>query len=343
MSSSAMMTKTIDQLTGRQKAAVILMVLGTEATAHITQRLLPEEVEAISYEIARVEHVAPEVVDAVLFEWAETVRAAELLANGGVEFAREVLERAFGPERAESMFRRIQAQLSENAGLNRLRRVDPHHLASMLRNEHPQTIAVVLAHLDPAQTASILRELGSGVGAAAVNRLARLEKVSPEMLELIARALGPETELNLSQGMSNLGGPQAVAQVLNLVAPSLEKEMLDSLAADDPELCEEIKNLMFVFEDIVTLDDRSVQRVLRDIDSKELALALKTASPELKSKIMGAMSKRAVEALEEEMEFLGPVRVRDVETAQVAIVTRIRALEEAGEIVVSGGTDALVQ
>ncbi len=343
MGNALMASGTVDELNGRQKAAVILMVLGAEATVEITQRLLPEEVEAISYEIARVEHVSPEVVDAVLFEWAETSRAAELLAQGGVDFAREVLERAFGPQRAESMLRRIQSQLSESAGLNKLRRVDPQQLGSMLRNEHPQTIAVVLAHLDPAQTAAVLREIGSGVGSEVVYRLARLEKVSPEILELIGRALGPETDLNISQGVSNLGGPQAVAQVLNLVSPSLEKELLDSLRAEDPELCESIKNLMFVFEDIVLLDDRSIQRVLRDVESKELALALKAGSAELKAKITGAMSKRAVEALEEEMEFLGPVRVRDVETAQISIVSRIRALEEAGEIVISGGGDEVIQ
>ena len=343
MGTAVALAKPSENLTGRQKAAVLCMVLGAESAALITQRLQADEVEAIYYEIARMEHVPPEVVEAVLFEWSQTARAAELLALGGVDYAREVLERAFGPARAASMFHRIQVQLNENAGLNRLRRVDPQQLGSMLRNEHPQTIAVVLAHLDPPQTAAVLREIGPGTGAAVVYRMAKLERVSPEMLELISRALGPETELNLEQGISNLGGPQAVAQVLNLVNPSLEKELLDGLAAEDPELCVAIKNLMFVFEDIVMLDDRSVQRVLRDVDAKELALALKAASDDLKAKIMGAMSKRAVEALQEEMEFLGPVRVRDVESAQISIVARVRALEEAGEIVLSGGTDEVIQ
>jgi flagellar motor switch protein FliG len=291
-----------------------------------------------------MDRVKPEVVQAVLYEYLEITRAAESLATGGEDVARDILENAFGPQRAVQIFRRIQSQLHESVGLSRLRKVDPQQLISVLRNEHPQTIALVLAHLDPNQTASILKELEPSVGATVVYRMACMEKVSPEMLAVIERSLGPETDLNLSQGMSTAGGPHSVVAVLNLISPSLEKELLDGIAAQDPELCEQIKNLMFVFEDIVALDSRGVQRLLRDVDSKELALALKASSDELKNHIMGAMSKRAVEALREEIEFLGPVRLRDVETAQLSIVARVRALEEAGEVVISGGgDDELVQ
>jgi flagellar motor switch protein FliG len=332
-----------ERLSGRQRVAILCMALGPAVTAQITRQLTPEEIELITYEIARMDTVDPAVVESVLFEWMETMRAAESLAMGGVDVARQILEEAFGNQKASYVFKRIQSQLSEAAGLQRLRKADPQHLGSMLRNEHPQTIALILAHLDPQQTVAILKEIGPTVGSAVIYRMARLDKVSPEMLSLIERALGPETDLNLSQGMSAAGGPAAVATVLNLVNPSMEKELLEGLATQDPDLCEQIKNLMFVFEDVTMLDNRSIQRLLREVESKELALALKVASEEVRQHIMAGMSKRAVEALNEEIEFLGPVRLRDVETAQIGIVAKVRMLEETGEIVLSlGGDDEVV-
>jgi flagellar motor switch protein FliG len=331
-------------LTGRQKAAILCMVLGRDSTKRITERLAPEEVETITYEIARMERVELEESEGVLKEWLQTARAAESIALGGVDYAKDILEQAFGGQRAAFMLKRLQAQLNETAGLQRLRKVDPQQLGGMLRNEHPQTIALIMAHLDPTQTATVLKEVGAEVGKQVVFCLASMEKVSPEMLELIERALGPETELSLNQGMSTAGGPQSVAAVLNLIPPSLEKELLEGLAAQDAELCEQVKNLMFVFEDLVALDTRAIQRVLREVDSKDLALALKVASDDLKAHVLGAMTKRAVEALEEEIEFLGPVRLRDVESAQVSIVAKVRHLEELGEIVInSGGDDEVIQ
>ena len=324
------------EITGRQRVAILCMALGGEATAALTKKLTADEIETISFEIARMDRVPPELVNSVLYEYLEITRAAGSLATGGQDVAREILEQAFGPQRAVQIFRRIQTQLHESAGLTRLRKVDPQQLVSVLRNEHPQTISLVLVHLDPTQAAGVLKELDPNIGATVVYRMACMEKVSPEMLGVIERSLGPETDLNLSQ-MSTAGGPQSVVSVLNLMSPSLEKELLDGIAAQDPELCEQIKNLMFVFEDLVGLDARSVQRLLRDVDSKELALALKAATEDLKAHIMGAMSKRAVEALREEIEFLGPVRLRDVETAQLSIVAKVRALEEAGEVVITGG------
>ena len=329
-------------LSGRQKAAVLCMALGTEAAARITQQLSAEEAEAISYEIARMDHVGREIAEGVLNEWLELICAADSLSQGGVEYAREVLEAAYGPQKAAVLLKRIQSQLAESAGLHRLRKADPQQLGNRLRGEHPQTIALILAHLDPGHTAAVLKEIDTAVGSEVVYRMAKMDKVSPELLNLIERSLGSETDLAVAQGMSTAGGPAAVAAVMNLINPTLEKELLDQLAANDPELCEQIKNLMFVFEDLITLDDRSMQRLLREVDSKELALALKVASEELKGRIMGSMSQRATEALKEEMEYLGPVRVRDVEGAQANIVSQVRALEEAGEIVLSSGTDDLV-
>jgi flagellar motor switch protein FliG len=211
----------------------------------------------------------------------------------------------------------------------------------MLRGEHPQTIALILAHLQPQHTASVLKEIDPQLGAEVVYRMARMEKVSPEMLHLIERSMLTE-DLQPAQGLSASGGPQAVAAILNIMPSSIEKELLDGVQSRDAGLCEQIRNLMFVFEDILTIDDKSIQRVLREVEGKELALALKGSSEELRAKIMGAMSQRAVEALKEEIEMLGPSKKRDVETAQTSIVTIVRRLEEAGEIVLSGGTDDMV-
>jgi len=322
--------------------AILCMVLGSEAAAAITQKLAVEEVEQISFEIARMDRVSSEATDAVLSEWLDVMLAADSVAAGGVEFAREVMEKAFGAQKSQVMLKRILSQISEGAGLHRLRNADPQQLGNTLRGEHPQTVALILAHLEAQHTASVLKELDPVFGAEVVLRMARMEKVSPDMLVLIERSILTETDLAPTQGLSTSGGPAAVAEVLNLVAPSLEKAIMKGVEAIDPALCEQIRNLMFVFEDVVSLDDRSLQRLLREIDVKELALALKSASNEVKNKIMGGMSQRASAALKEEMEMLGPARKRDIESAQTAIVAMIRKLEDAGEIVVGGGADDLV-
>jgi flagellar motor switch protein FliG len=335
-------THQLDQLSGSQKVAILCMVLGSEAASQITQKLAAEEVEQITYEIARMDRVSHEATEAVLSEWLDVMVAADSIAAGGMEFAREVLERAFGPQKSQGMLKRIQSQISEKAGLHRLRNADPQQLGNMLRGEHPQTVALILAHLEAPHTASVLKELDPVFGAEVVLRMARMEKVSPDMLVLIERSILTETDLAPAQGLTTSGGPAVVAEVLNLVAPSLEKAIMKGVEASDPALCEQIRNLMFVFEDVVSLDDRSLQRLLREIDVKELALALKSASNEVKNKIMGGMSQRASAALKEELEMLGPARKRDIEAAQTGIVAMIRKLEDAGEIVVGGGADDLV-
>ena len=331
------------RLTGRQKVAVLCMALGSEQAAKITQRLSAEEAELVSFEIARLDAIPADLTEEVLSEWLEISLALDSFSAGGLDYAREVLEKAYGVSRAQQILKRIQNQLADSAGLHRLRKADPQQLGSMFRNEHPQTIALLLAHLEPQHTASVLKELDPATGSEVVFRMAKMEKVSPEMLQLIERSIGSEADLGLQQGMATSGGPAAVAAILNFTTGSLEKTLLDGVAARDARLCEEIKNLMFVFEDLSGIDDRSLQRLLREVDAKQLALALKAASDDLKAKITGAMSQRAVQALNEEMEFMGPVRLRDVEQAQAAIVAQVRALEEAGEIVLnSGGGDDMV-
>lgn len=330
-------------LTGRQKLAIVCMAVGPQVAATLTGPLTPEEAELLTYEIASMDRIDPVVAEAVLTEWIEASLGIASLTTGGIEFAREVLERAYGKAKADMILRRIRAQLADTAGLHRLRKADPQQLATTLRGEHPQTAALVLAHLDPAHTAAVLRELPPALGGDVLYRMAKMEKVSPEMLQLIERALSSEADLTFQQGMSAAGGPAAVAAVLNLVSGALEKELLEGVGERDASICEQIQNLMFVFEDLLSLDEKSLQRLLREVDAKQLALALKAASAELKGKILGCMSQRAVGALTEEMEFMGPVKMRDVEAAQTAIVGQVRKLEETGEIVLSaGGDDVLV-
>jgi flagellar motor switch protein FliG len=331
-----------DRLTGRQKVAIVCMAIGTEHAAKITAGLHPEEAEIVALEMAQLDRVPPATVDAVLAEWLELTLGVDSLSAGGVEFAKDVLEAAFGPIKAQAILKRIQGQLADSDRFGRLRRADPQQLGNTLRGEHPQTIALILAHLDANHVAAILRELDPSLGGDVMYRIAKMEKVSPEMVSLVERAIGSEADLAFSQGMSSVGGPAAVAAVLNLVSSSLEKEVLDLVAEKDTQLSDQIKNLMFVFEDLSSLDDKSLQRLLREVDVKQLALALKAASPELKAKIMQTMSQRAVAGLKEEIEFLGPVKMRDVEAAQTDIVSKVRALEETGEIVLSAGSDDVI-
>ena len=251
------------RLTGREKVAVLCMALGTEAAAKITQRLTSDEAELISYEIARLDALSAEVVEGVLAEWLEVSLAVDSFSAGGLEYAKDVLEKAYGIQRATQILRRVQNQLADTAGLHRLRKADPQQLGSMMRNEHPQTIALVLAHLEPQHTAAVLKELDPATGSEVVYRMARMEKVAPEMLNLIERSIGSEADLGIQQGMAASGGPAAVAAVLNFTTGSLEKTLLDGVGMRDAKLCEEIKNLMFVFEDLTSLDARSLQRLLR--------------------------------------------------------------------------------
>ena len=329
------------ELTGHQKVAILLMAVGEEASAQITKNLAPDEIEAISFEIAKMGRVEPEVVEAVLQEWQQTEQAAFSLASGGVDYAKRVLEKAFGPAKSQAVLKRIEVQLHDHVSLTHLRNAEPAQLSALIRNEYPQTIALILAFLDPSQTAGVLRETDSEVGADILLRIARMDKVMPDVLKLVEESVGSDSDLSILGNGSVAGGPGAVAEVLNLVSATVEKDLLDGVAAQDVELCEEIKRLMFVFEDITKLDDKGITRLLRDVDTRELAQALKLASDFLRDRILGAMSSRARDALMEEMEFLGPMRVSDVEDAQGSIVKMARALEDAGEIVI-GGTDDMV-
>jgi flagellar motor switch protein FliG len=336
---------TAADLTGPQKVAVLCMSLGADEAVKLTQSLTPEEAEEISFHIAQMEQVSAGTVEAVLTEWMQMALAVDSIAQGGISYAGEVLEKAFGSHRASATLTRIQSQLADSAGLHRLRSADPQQLATTLRGEHPQTIALVLAHLEPQQTATILRDLDPSLGGEVMYRIGCMEKVAPDKMLLVEKALGNETDLSFTRGLRAAGGPDAVASVLNHVSGSLEKDLLDHIGERDTQLCEQIKNLMFVFDDVGKLDDRSLQRLLREVDARTLSLALKTAKEEMRERIMAGMSARAVTALKEEISMLGAVRVRDVEAAQAQIVAQVRSLEAAGEITIGAGAseDAFIE
>jgi flagellar motor switch protein FliG len=332
----------LDRLTGRQKSAIVLMAMGQNAAAEVTKNLSALELEEITFEIARMDQVPSELASAVITEWGQLETAVQSFAAGGVDYARQVLETALGPQKAAVILKRIESQLRENAGFHNLRNADASQVTALVRNEHPQTVALLLAHLEPEQTAAVMKELPTKLGGEVLFRLAKMEKVLPEVLGVLERVYGSESTVSISKDLSEAGGLEAVANVLNLMTGSVEKELLEHLAWQDQVLCEQIKNLMFVFEDLSRLDDRAFQRLLRDVQTKELALALKAASDPLKARVLGLLSSRAGDALTEEMEFLGPVRLKDVEAAQSNVVKLVRALEETGEIVISGGEDDMV-
>jgi flagellar motor switch protein FliG len=329
-------------LTGAQKAAVLCMALGTEAAARIMMRLKPAEVEAVSKAIAETPAVPAEQIDAVLGEFQEVARAVASMAEGGEEFAREVLEKAIGTQRTRSVFERIR-QPPTPTDSSQLRRAAPDVLMSALKGESPQTLALVLAHLEPKVAATMISGMDPELSADVLYRVARMDRVSPDVLHLVESSIVSQSQASVPQDLKPTGGPAVVAQMLNQMPGGAETAILDAVGAKQSELAETIRNLMFVFEDLRKLDDRSMQRLIRDIESRELAVALKAASDELTQRVMKNMSERAAASLREELEMLGPVKVKDVEEAHANIIKTARGLQEAGEIVVDrGGAEEMI-
>ncbi|MGE0351729.1 MAG: flagellar motor switch protein FliG [Gemmatimonadales bacterium] len=331
------------ELSGAQKSAIVCMTLGPQQASRILQQLTSEEIEQVTREIAAMPAVPPETVNAVLQEFSTVSHAMDSAARGGLDFARELLEQALGSTRARQVLDRLQGP-GPDSGLKRLKKAAPEVLAGILRGEHPQTVALILAHVDSRQAAGVVQAMDPEFAADVLYRMARMEKISADVLALVETGLSSKTDLTLTQEMALSGGPAAVAKLLNLTGGTLEKQLLDGIETHGGEIASRIKALMFVFEDLLLLDGRSMQRLLRDVESKQLALALKAASEELKRHIMKNMSERAASALEEEIELLGAVRVREVEAAHAEVIERVRALEEAGEILVRsrGGNDDII-
>jgi flagellar motor switch protein FliG len=332
-----------ETLSGPQKCAVLCMALGGKEAARILQQLGPDEVEQVTREIVTMPSVGADVVTSVLQEFQNVSQSTQSTARGGVHVAQQLLEQALGSGRARQVLERIQEHVVDG-GLRRLKRAAPEVLASILRGEHPQTIALILAHLDVRQAASVVGVMDPDLASDVLYRVARMEKISPEMLALVEAGLSSKTDVSLSQEMTLSGGPAAVAKVLNLTGGVLEKQLLENLQQRNSEISAQIQALMFVFEDLLMLDGKGMQRLLREVDTKVLALALKAASDELKQHIKKNMSERAAAALDEEVELIGPVRVRDVEAAHMKIIESVRSLEESGELLLRSreGNDDII-
>lgn len=330
------------EMNSREKAAILMISLGPEVAASVYKHLSEEEMEWLTLQISSMKRIDPEEKLVVLDEFHELAMAQNYITQGGIGFAKSVLEKALGEEKAMELIYRLTSTLQVRP-FEFARKADPKQLLNFIQNEHPQTIALVLAHLDPAKSGQILSELPAEAQSDVARRIATMDRMNPEIISEVEQIL----ERNLSQaGMQDFaqsGGIEAVVQVLNGVDRTTERTILDTLEIQDPELAEEIKKRMFVFEDIVTLDARAIQRIIREVSSEDLLLALKVSSDDVKDMVYRNMSQRMVESFKEDMEFMGPVRLRDVEEAQSRIVGIIRRLEDMGEIVVArGGGDDIV-
>lgn len=330
-------------LTGRQKAAILLVSLGPDVSAEIFKHLREEEIEQLTLEIANVRRVDPEEREEILSEFHQICMAQEYITQGGIAYAKEILEKALGPQKAIDILNKLTATLQVRP-FDFARKADPAQILNFIQNENSQTIALVLSYLQPEQASAILSSLPQEKQAEVAKRIALMDSTSPEVISQVERILEQKLSSTATQDYTNAGGIEAIVQILNGVDRGTERTILDALEIQDPELAEEIKKRMFVFEDIVNLDNRSIQRIIRDVDNHDLQLALKVASEEVRDAIFRNMSKRMAEAFREEMEYMGPVRLRDVEEAQTRIVATIRRLEEVGEIIIArgGGDDIIV-
>ncbi|SFB84955.1 flagellar motor switch protein FliG [Brevinema andersonii] len=329
-------------LSGKEKVAIFLISIGPEVSAEVLKHMKEEEIEEVSFELARADLVDSETRDMVLMEFQELMMAQDFIISGGIDYARDVLEKALGTQRAVDIINRLTSSL-QTKPFDFIRRTDPTHLVNFIQNEHPQTIALILSYLDPQKAATILASLNTDLQADIMRRIATMDRTSPEILREVERVLERKLSTLSSEDFTSAGGIDTVVAIINNADRTTERNIIETLEEDDPDLAEEIKKKMFVFEDIITLDDKSIQKVMRNVDNNDLSKALKSVDPEVQDKIFRNMSKRASQMLRDDMEFMGPVRLKEVEEAQQKIVSVIRKLEEQGEIVVArGGDDDLV-
>jgi flagellar motor switch protein FliG len=331
------------KMSGATKAAVMMVTLGADACAQIFKSLEEEDIEILTAEIARLDGITPEMRERVLEEFHQMAVAQKFILQGGVDYAKQALEAAVGPRRAREILEKVQSTI-RHTGFSLLKDVEPQQLVNFIQKEHPQTVALLLAHMDSDQAAPILSALPQELQVDVTTRLATMQSVSPDVLEQVEEVLSQQMKSLFGGNVSEVGGVKFVAEMLNQVDRGAEKNILGNLERENPELATEIKNLMFVFEDIGLLDDRGIQRVLKEVDTKELGLALKGASEAVSEKFFKNMSSRAAEMMKEDMQFMGPVKLKDVEAAQQRIVDVVRRLEDDGEIVISGrgGEDEIV-
>ncbi|MBE6051356.1 MAG: flagellar motor switch protein FliG [Clostridium sp.] len=337
------MARDVSKLTGVQKAAVLFITLGPEASSAILKKLPEPEIQKITYEIANITAVSSEQREVILNEFLEMNKARDYILEGGMDYARELLSKALGSQRASEILDKVSEATQQYRPFAIARKADAHQLLNVITYEHPQTIALILCYLSPEKAAQVMAELPEETQSEVAFRIATMKDTSPMVIKEIEKVLENKLSSVVRTEMTSLGGVETLVGILNQVDRTTEKNITETLEREDAELADRIKSSMFVFEDILTLDDVSIQRILRDVEVKDLALALKGCSEDVGEAIYRNQSKRAAASLKEDMEFLGPVRLMDVEKAQQDIVSIIRRLDDAGEIIISrGGEDAII-
>ena len=327
---------------GKTKAAMLLIALGPERSAEIFKYLKEEEIEELTLEIANIRTVNSDEKGRVLEEFYQICLAQEYIAEGGIHYAKDILEKALGPQKAVDVINKLTVSLQVRP-FEFVRKADASQLLNFIQGEHPQTIALILAYLKPSQASAVLAALPQDKQSDVARRIALMDRTSPEVINEIEKVLEKKLSSLVNEDYTSAGGIGAIVEILNSVDRGTEKYIMETLEIENPELAEEIKSKMFVFEDVVTLDTRSIQRFLREVENNQLAIALKGSSDEVQKVIFANMSKRMADMIKEDMQFMGPVRIRDVEEAQQKIVNAIRKLEDAGEIVISrGGGDEVI-
>ena len=330
------------EMDGVEKAATLLIALGPEKSAQIFKHLKEEEIEQLTLEIANTSSVSPQTKEMVLNEFYEICLAQQYIAEGGIGYAKELLEKALGEEKAKSVIGKLTASLQVRP-FEFIRKTDPSQLLNFIQDEHPQTIARILSYLPPSQSSLVISSLPPEKQADVAKRIAQMDRTSPDVIKQVEKVLERKLSSLVNQDYTIVGGVDAIVSILNSVDRGTEKHIMETLEVEEPELADEIRKKMFVFEDILSLDDRAIQRVLRDVDNSDLALALKGATEEVQNIILNNLSSRLAVMIKEDMEFMGPVRMKDVEEAQQKIVNIIRKLEDSAESVIArGGGDEII-
>ena len=327
----------MSKLTGMQKAAVLMVTLGDETASNIFKYLEEDEIQSISREIAITKHVQPELAEEVMEEFHTMTQARSYISQGGIEYAKKLLIKSVGPEVARKIIDRLVKALESSAGFSSLERANPQQLSKFIQNEHPQTIALILAHLNASQAAELISSLPEVLRSDVAMRMASLQEISPEVVRRISLILEQKLEALGSFATEAYGGVRAVAELFNRMERNVGRTVLEKIETENPQLAASIRDLMFVFDDILLIDDNGITEILKRADKKTLTIALKGTSEELQNQFFRNMSSRAVELMKEEMEFMGPVKLKDVEKSQHEIVEIVRQLEEEGVISIGGG------
>ena len=331
-----------EEITGVQKAAILLIALGPDKSSNVFKHLKEDEIEQLTLEIANTRSVSPAMKDAVLDEFYEVCLAQQYIAEGGIGYAKDLLEKALGSERAKDVIGKLTASLQVRP-FEFVRKTDASQLLNFIQDEHPQTIALILSYLSSNQASAIISALSPEKQTDVAKRIAQMDRTSPDVIKEVEKVLEQKLASLVNQDYTIVGGVDSIVDILNTVDRGTEKHIMESLEIEDPELADEIRKKMFVFEDILSLDDRSIQRVLREVDNNELAVALKGSNEEVQNLIFSNLSKRLATMIREDMDFMGPVRMKDVEEAQQKIVNVIRKLEDSAEIVIArGGGDEII-